>query len=185
MAKYAIVYHGRVYPRPYFPTPDIGRGNRTVPRALELAIARRESEFNPGVTSGVGAMGLMQLMPGTAKDMARRLDIAYTPARLHDGYEYNTRLGSEYLAYLIETHGQNPVLIAAGYNAGPGRVRQWIERYGDPRSGNVDVVDWIETIPFDETRTYVIRVTESLPNYRARLTGETAPLRFTEELKRR
>ncbi len=185
LAKYAIVYHGRVYNRPYFPTPDIGRGNRTVPRALELSIARRESEFNPGVTSGAGAMGLMQLMPGTAKDMARRLDIAYEPGKLHDGYAYNTRLGSEYLAYLIEKFGQNPVLIAVGYNAGPGRVNQWIERYGDPRASGVDVVDWIETIPFEETQTYVMRVTESLPNYRARLTGETGEIRFTQELKRR
>ncbi len=185
LAKYAIVFHGQVYPRPYFPTPDIGRGNRNVPRALELAIARRESEFNPGVTSGVGAMGLMQLMPGTAKDMAKRLDIAYEPGRLHDGFDYNTRLGSEYLAYLIEKFGRNPVLIAVGYNAGPGRVTQWIERYGDPRRSSVDVVDWIETIPFYETQTYVMRVTESLPIYRARLTGETGTVRLTEELKRR
>lgn len=185
LAKYAVVYHGRVYNRPYFPTPDIGRGNRTVPRALELAISRRESEFNPGVTSSAGAMGLMQLMPGTAKDMARRLDIAYEPGKLRDGFAYNTRLGSEYLAYLIERYGQNPVLIAVGYNAGPGRVNQWIESYGDPRDSNVDVVDWIETIPFQETQTYVMRVTESLPNYRARLTGETGAVRFTEELKRR
>lgn len=185
LAKYAIVYHGRVYPRPYFPTPDIGRGNRTVPRALEMAIARRESEFNPGVTSGVGAMGLMQLMPGTAKDMAKRVGVAYEPAKLHDGFAYNTRLGSEYLAYLIERFGRNPVLIAVGYNAGPGRVNQWIEAYGDPRAPDVDVVDWIETIPFAETQTYVMRVTESLPIYRARLTGETQPLDFTAELKRR
>lgn len=185
LAKYAIAYHGRVYNRAFFPTPDIGRGNRSVPRALELAIARRESEFNPGVTSGAGAMGLMQLMPGTAKDMARRLDIPYEPGKLRDGFAYNTRLGSEYLAYLIEKFGRNPVLIAVGYNAGPGRVEQWIERYGDPRSSNVDVVDWIETIPFEETQTYVMRVTESLPNYRARLTGETGEIRFTEELKRR
>ncbi len=185
LAKYAIVYHGRVYNRPYFPTPEIGKGNRTVPRALELAIARRESEFNPGVTSRAGAMGLMQLMPGTAKDMAKRLSIAYEPKALHDGYAYNTRLGSEYLAYLIEKFGQNPVLIAVGYNAGPGRVAQWIDLYGDPRSEKVDVIDWIETIPFEETQTYVMRVTESLPNYRARLTGKTEEIRFTEELKRR
>ena len=185
LAKYAIVYHGRVYNRPYFPNPDIGAGNPGVPRPLELSIARRESEFNPGVTSGVGAMGLMQLMPGTAKDMAKRLNIAYEPGKLHDGFAYNTRLGSEYLAYLIEKFGQNPVLIAVGYNAGPGRVTQWIERYGDPRSANVDVVDWIESIPFDETQTYVMRVTESLPNYRARRTGETGPVRFTDELKQR
>ncbi|MCB1331883.1 MAG: lytic transglycosylase domain-containing protein, partial [Maritimibacter sp.] len=185
LAKYAIVYHGRVYNRPYFPNPDIGSGNPGVPRALELSIARRESEFNPGVTSGVGAMGLMQLMPGTAKDMAKRLEIAYEPGKLHDGFAYNTRLGSEYLAYLIEKFGQNPVLIAVGYNAGPGRASQWIEQLGDPRAANVDIVDWIEAIPFEETQTYVMRVTESLPNYRARRTGESGPVRFTDELKQR
>ena len=185
LAKYAISFHGTVYNRPYFPTPDIGRGNRTVPRALELAIARRESEFNPGVTSGAGAKGLMQLMPGTAKDMAKRVGVEYRAAALHDGFAYNTRLGSEYLAYLIEEFGQNPVLIAVGYNAGPGRARQWIKSLGDPRDPGVDIVDWIEAIPFDETQTYVMRVTESLPNYRARLTGQTEPIRFTEELKRR
>ncbi|HHB80936.1 MAG TPA: lytic transglycosylase domain-containing protein, partial [Aliiroseovarius sp.] len=185
LAKYALLYHNRLYTRAYFPTPDIGRGNRSVPRALELAIARRESEFNPRVVSGVGARGLMQLMPGTARDMAKRLDIAYDAERLTEGFSYNTRLGSEYLAYLIETFGRNPVLIAAAYNAGPGRARRWIAAYGDPRSAGVDIVDWIESIPFDETRNYVMRVTESLPNYRARLTGRTEPIRFVEELKRR
>ncbi len=185
LAKYAIVHHGRVYNRPYFPTPDIGRGNRSVPRVLELAIARRESEFNPGVTSKAGAMGLMQLMPGTAQQMAQRLKIPYERDKLLEGFAYNTRLGSEYLAYLIEKFGRNPVLIAVGYNAGPGRVTQWIERFGDPRAANVDVVDWIESIPFEETQTYVMRVTESLPNYRARRSGKTEPIRFVDELKRR
>ncbi|WP_281840874.1 transglycosylase SLT domain-containing protein [Sinisalibacter aestuarii] len=185
LAKYALSFHGTLYNRPYFPTPDIGRGNRTVPRALELAISRRESEFNPRVVSGVGAMGLMQLMPGTAEDMARRVGVAYDKGKLTEGMAYNTRLGSEYLAYLIEQFGQNPVLIAVAYNAGPTRARRWSEANGDPRAGNVDIVDWIEHIPFDETRNYVMRVTESLPNYRARLTGQTEAIRFTDELKRR
>lgn len=184
LAKYALSFHNRLYNRPYFPTPDIGRGNRTVPRALELAIARRESEFNPRVVSGVGAMGLMQLMPGTAQDMAKRVGVEYDKAKLTDGYAYNTRLGSEYLAYLEENFGNNPVLIAVAYNAGPGRARSWSEANGDPRGPGVDIVDWIEAIPFDETRNYVMRVTESLPNYRARLTGQTEPIRFTDELKR-
>lgn len=184
LAKYALSFHNRLYNRPYFPTPDIGRGNRTVPRALELAIARRESEFNPRVVSGVGAMGLMQLMPGTAQDMAKRVGVDYDKGQLTEGYGYNTRLGSEYLAYLQESFGNNPVLIAVAYNAGPGRARSWSKANGDPREPGVDIVDWIEAIPFNETRNYVMRVTESLPNYRARLTGQTEPIRFTAELTR-
>lgn len=182
LAKYAA-RQGWVLHRPYFPTPDIGRGNPSVPRALELAIARRESEFDPAVVSGVGARGLMQLMPGTAKDMAKRLDMPYSKSRLTEDPTYNTRLGSEYLAKLIEDFNGNPVLIAVGYNAGPGRSRSWSERFGDPRAASTDIVDWIEHIPFRETRNYVMRVTESLPVYRARLTGKTEPMRLSKELK--
>ncbi|SMR83372.1 soluble lytic murein transglycosylase [Aliiroseovarius halocynthiae] len=175
---------GHTIARPYFPTPDIGRGNRTVPRALELAIARRESEFDPSVVSGVGARGLMQLMPGTASDMAKRLDMPYSKAQLTEDPAYNTRLGSEYLAKLIEDFNGNPVLISVGYNAGPGRSRSWTERFGNVRSSSVDIIDWIEHIPFRETRNYVMRVTESLPVYRARLTGKTEPLNLSKELKK-
>lgn len=185
LSKYALVFHGELFHRPYFPTPDIGRGNRTVPRALEMAISRRESEFDPAVVSGVGAMGLMQLMPGTAKDMARRTDLPYEQARLTQDMGYNTRLGSEYLAYLIEQFGANPVLIAVAYNAGPSRARSWSEKMGDPRSPGTDIVDWIEHIPFNETRNYVMRVTESLPVYRARLTGKTETIGFLRELQSR
>jgi len=124
-------------------------------------------------------------MPGTAQDMARRLNIDHAQSRLTSEMAYNTRLGSEYLAYLIEQFGPNPVLIAVAYNAGPGRARSWSERMGDPRDPSVDIIDWIEHIPFTETRNYVMRVTESLPNYRARLTGQTEAIAFTEELKRR
>jgi len=185
VAKYALRYHGLLLNRSYFPTPEIGRGNRTVTRAMEMAISRRESEFDPGVVSGVGARGLMQLMPGTAKDMAARLDMDYSAERLTSDMPYNTRLGSEYLAYLIEEFGRNPVLMAVAYNAGSGRARSWSESRGDPRSGSVDIVNWIEHIPFTETRNYVMRVTESLPNYRARLTGQIEPIRFTQDLTRR
>ena len=174
---------GMVLERPYVPTPDIGRGNRTVPRALELAIARRESEFDPSVMSGVGARGLMQLMPGTASDMADRLDLPYSKVRLTTDPAYNTRLGSEYLAKLIEDFGTNPVLIAVGYNAGPSRATAWSERFGDVRAASTDIVDWIEHIPFRETRNYVMRVAESLPVYRARLTGKTEPITLSKELK--
>ena len=174
---------GLTIPRPYYPTPDIGRGNRTVPRALELAIARRESEFDPSVMSGVGARGLMQLMPGTASDMAKRLDMPYSKSRLITDPEYNTRLGSEYLAKLIEDFGMNPGLVSVAYNAGPTRATRWTEQLGDVRASSTDIIDWIEHIPFRETRNYVMRVAESLPVYRARLTGKTEPLSLSKELK--
>ncbi|RVV99058.1 lytic transglycosylase domain-containing protein [Mesobaculum littorinae] len=176
---------GYTLPRSYFPVIELGVADMPVSRELALAIARRESEFNPGVSSGVGARGLMQLMPGTARDVAREIGVAYSSERLFTDPSYNARLGTTYLAGLIRQFGDTPVLVSAGYNAGPGRPLTWMRDRGDPRSDEVDVVDWIEHIPFDETRNYVMRVAESLPVYRARLTGETGPLNFTDELKGR
>jgi len=152
-----------------------------VPHELALAIARRESEFDPAVTSGAGARGLMQLMPATAQAVARELDIRYSRDRLLTEPAFNARLGTAYLDELLEIFDGNMVMTAAGYNAGPGRPLRWMDRFGDPRGGDVDIVDWIEHIPFDETRNYVMRVAESLPIYRARLTGD-AGLSLTEQL---
>jgi soluble lytic murein transglycosylase len=149
---------------------------------LALSIARRESEFNAGVSSPVGAQGLMQVMPATAREVAGWLDLPYSQARLTD-WEYNAQLGTRYLQMLEEMFGDSPVLIAAGYNAGPGRPRQWMAERGDIRDAHVDVVDWIEHIPFAETRIYVMRVSESIPIYRARLSGVTGPIDFTSILK--
>ena len=146
---------------------------------LALAIARRESEFNATVQSPAGALGLMQVMPGTAEEVAAGLGLPYEPARLTSDWDYNATLGTAYLAGLIEEFGPSPVMVAAGYNAGPGRPRTWITQRGDPRTGQADVIDWIEHIPFAETRTYVMRVTEAIPAYRARLSGETGPIAFT------
>ncbi|WP_245759208.1 lytic transglycosylase domain-containing protein [Tranquillimonas alkanivorans] len=176
---------GHTLPRPYFPVIDLGVDNLPVPVELALAIARRESEFDPGVSSHVGAGGLMQLMPGTAREVAQRLGLSYTRERLYSDPAFNATLGTAYLDGLIERFGNNPLLVSAGYNAGPGRPIQWISRFGDPRTPAVDVIDWIEHIPFDETRNYVMRVAESLPVYRARVSGETpqGPLEFTSELK--
>jgi soluble lytic murein transglycosylase len=184
IAKHAVNF-GKVIPHAYFPTPEIGRGNPDVPRALEMAISRRESEFNHTVRSHAGALGLMQLMPGTAKDMASRVGVDYDRDKLTEDPEYNIRLGSEYLAWLMERFGDNIVLLSVAYNAGLGRAYNWSEDRGDPRDDDIDVVDWIEHIPFDETQNYVMRVSETLPIYRARLTGEVQPLDFTAELKRR
>ncbi|MFT5631555.1 MAG: soluble lytic murein transglycosylase, partial [Gammaproteobacteria bacterium] len=153
-----------------------------VPPALSLSIARRESEFNAGVGSPVGALGLMQLMPATAQEVAGFIGEPYSRARLTSDWEYNARLGSKYLSVLEEDFGYSPVMMAAGYNAGPSRPKIWMDARGDPRVGEVDVVDWIEHIPFRETRNYVMRVTESIPIYEARLTGKVGPIRFTDLL---
>ena len=174
---------GHVLISSYFPEHPLMQEDLPAEPELALAIARRESEFDIGVTSPAGARGLMQLMPGTARSMARRLGEAYKPDALLTDWRYNARLGSAYLEHLTDEFGQSYVLVAAAYNAGPGRVRQWIKRYGDPRQADVDPVDWIEHIPFNETRNYVMRVMESLPVYRARLTRETGPIRLSQELR--
>jgi soluble lytic murein transglycosylase len=160
----------------------MARGDWPVEPELALSIARRESEFNAGVSSPVGAQGLMQLMPATAREVSGWLGLPYSQARLTD-WDYNAKLGTRYLQMLEEMFGTSPVLIAAGYNAGPGRPRQWMAARGDIRDAGVDVVDWIEHIPFAETRTYVMRVSESIPIYHARLTGQTGPVEFTRILK--
>jgi len=177
---------GHVFHRAYFPAARIDVSNRPgVTEELALAIARRESEFHPRVQSPAGARGLMQVMPGTGEDVARDLGVAWSLARLSRDPDYNARLGTAYLSQLIAEFGPNPVLVAAGYNAGPGRARQWIRDLGDPRAPGVDIVDWIEAIPFRETRNYVMRVTESLAPYRARLTGQTGPVTLSADLAAR
>jgi soluble lytic murein transglycosylase len=182
LAGKAAAERGVIVPAAYFPLHPMARRDWPVETELALSIARRESEFNAGVSSPVGAQGLMQVMPATAREVAGWLDLPYSQARLTD-WEYNAALGTRYLQMLEEMFGNSPVLIAAGYNAGPGRPRQWMAARGDIRETNVDVVDWIEMIPFAETRTYVMRVSESIPVYRARLTGQTGLVRFTDILR--
>lgn len=174
---------GVILPRAYFPVTDLARADLGVPPEWTLAIARRESEFNPVVVSPAGALGLMQVMPGTAQDMARALGVDYSRGRLTSDPAYNARLGAAYLRKLFDEFGDSPVLVAVGYNAGPGRSRSWTAERGHPAAA--DVVDWIEMIPFTETRNYVMRVSETLPIYRARLTGEAQPIRFLQELSAR
>ncbi|EBA08221.1 lytic transglycosylase domain-containing protein [Sagittula stellata] len=177
-AQYGIELAG-----PYYALhPDVVGTEYPVPKELVLAIARRESEFDPGVISGAGARGFMQLMPGTAREVASKVGEPYDAARLLSDPAYNATLGSTYLAGLADTFDGNVVMMAAGYNAGPSRPLRWMAEFGDPRTGAVDVIDWIEFIPFDETRNYVMRVAESLPVYRARLGKEPLPVPFSEEL---
>ncbi|MDR0809628.1 MAG: lytic transglycosylase domain-containing protein, partial [Gemmobacter sp.] len=168
----------------YFPVPDlIPAEGLSVSRPLALAIARRESEFDPTARSSAGALGLMQVMPETAERTARKLGLPFEMAKLTTDPAFNARIGTAYLAALVEEFGPSIALVASGYNAGPGRPRRWIEEFGDPRSDAVDVVDWVETIPFSETRSYVMRVAESLVIYRARLRGTPGPIRLMAELK--
>ena len=158
---------GFVRVRLAYPIPSLPKG-LPVERALILAIARQESEFNTRARSRANARGLMQLLPATAKFVARRARIKWSPRRLSRDANYNTRLGAAYLDYLLDRFGGSYLLTAAGYNAGPARVARWVERYGHP-DRDIDPVDWIESIPFGETRNFVRRVLENVAVYRARL----------------
>ncbi len=175
---------GLVLPAAYFPVHPVADLGLPMAKEMTLAIARRESEFDPIVISGAGARGLMQVMPATAKLVAKDLGIlsGHKTLRLTSDWKYNAKLGANYLSGLAEDFNGNIVMMAAGYNAGPRRPITWMKRYGDPRSGQIDIVDWIETIPFNETRNYVMRVAESLPVYRARLGKPALPLPFSQEL---
>jgi soluble lytic murein transglycosylase len=136
------------------------------------AVARQESEFIWHSASGAGAKGLMQMLPSTAAVTARRAGVEFDYARLIVDPAFNTQLGAALLGQLIEEQRGSRELAFAAYNAGPGRVAQWIAAHGDPRDGAVDLVDWIERIPFDETRDYVQRVSENLGVYRQRFAEE-------------
>lgn len=132
------------------------------------AITRQESNFDTEAVSGANARGLMQLLPSTATLVARRLGMQVQTGQLTAQPEVNLRLGAAYLEQMLERYAGALPLAAAAYNAGPGRVDQWLGTYGDPRGGEVDIIDWIEQIPFSETRNYVQRVIENVVVYRAR-----------------
>lgn len=173
--------HGVIYPAAHFPLTGLETVDLGLPAELVLSIARQESEFNHTVSSHVGAQGLMQLMPGTAQEMARKIGEPYNPALLTTEPAYNARLGAAYLMGLRDRFGTSTALTASGYNAGPGRPIRWLQDFGDLRR-DVDPVEWVELIPFDETRNYVMRVTEAMPIYRARISGKSAPILPTWDL---
>ncbi len=147
-----------------------------VERAMVYAIARQESQFDPRAQSGVGARGLMQMMPATAQRTARRVSAAFDVDRLTSDPAYCAKLGQAHLGELMEDWRGSYVLAFASYNAGGGNVKKWIDAYGDPRKPGVDVIDWVERIPFTETRNYVQRVMENLQVYRSRLDSRSALL---------
>ncbi|NBB96846.1 MAG: transglycosylase SLT domain-containing protein [Alphaproteobacteria bacterium] len=175
IAKIAV-RRGVVLPRAYFPLPDADLNGLAAPDDLVLAVTRRESEFDPRARSRADARGLMQLLPGTGQMMARKLGVRFDPADLTRNPSLNMRLGSAYLAELRDEFGPSLGLVAAGYNAGPGRPRSWVGQIGDPRDPAVDFVTWVERVPFAETRNYIMRVAESQVVYRSRLAGSSQPI---------
>ena len=151
--------------------------------AFTHALIRQESMFNAQAKSPVGANGLMQLMPPTAKAVAHQLKMKFALSRMND-VGYNLKLGTTYIEDQIDRFDGSYVLALASYNAGPGRVREWMGVYGDPRRTDVDVVDWVERLPSPETRNYVQRIMENLQIYRAKLNGGHTPLMILKDLHR-
>ncbi len=152
--------------------PDWKPIGRPVEKPLVYALSRQESEFNPNAGSKAGAQGLMQIMPGTAKLIAKQHGIPYNPSQLLNP-QLNVQMGAAHLGDLIAKHGGSYVLTLVSYNAGPRRSREWIAQYGDFRTGEADPVDWVESIPFQETRQYVQKVLQNLHIYRSRLAPKT------------
>jgi peptidoglycan lytic transglycosylase len=165
---------------PVIPIPHDGAAEK----ALVLAIARQESGFDKFAVSRSDARGLMQLKPSTAKQVAKSLSLPFSADRLLTDANFNLMLGYTYLDKMLDSFNGSYVLSIAAYNAGPARVAQWLHDHGDPRSDAVDVLDWIELIPFGETRNYIQRVLENLQVYRLRLGDRDQAFKLSRDLKR-
>jgi soluble lytic murein transglycosylase len=159
------------YAFPTFGIPDYQPIGPTTEPAVVYAIARQESTFNPRTVSSARAMGLMQVTPEAGRYVAKKFGATYDEKRLLSDQTYNVALGAAELGDLYVDYRGSHILTFAGYNAGRGRVREWIAKYGDPRDPKVDPIDWVERIPFSETRNYVQRVLENLQVYRVRFGG--------------
>ena len=141
--------------------------------SVVYSIARQESAFNQAVVSPAQAYGLMQVTPDAGRYVCKRAGVSFDLSRMKTDPVYNATLGAAELGGLLEDYRGSYIMTFAGYNAGRGSVKKWIERYGDPRDPKVDAVDWVEQIPFSETRNYVQRIMENLQVYRARFGGGT------------
>lgn len=153
--------------------PDWKQIGKPVEKSLVYSLSRQESEFNTNAGSKAGAQGLMQLMPGTARLIARQYGLAYAPDKLKSDPAYNVKLGAAHLADLVDEYSGSYVLTLVAYNAGPRRVDEWTAYYGDPRKGEIDPIDWVEAIPFHETRQYVQKVLQNNHIYRSRLAPDS------------
>ncbi len=172
------------YAFPIDALPQYKRLNDGVEEGLLHSLTRQESEFNVYAKSRVGAQGLMQLMPRTARSIARSYKIRYRRAKLTKDGSYNVMLGTAHLRDLVDDFGGSYIMAIASYNAGGPRVIQWVRAYGDPRDPEIDPLDWIERIPFTETRRYVRKVLTGLQIYRARLNGSDKALQILQDLSR-
>jgi soluble lytic murein transglycosylase len=180
--------YGRGLPLDYYAYPIIGLPDYSpiappVEPAVVYSIARQESHFNQKVVSPANAMGFMQVTPVAAQDTAKRYKAPYNKGRLLSDPVYNMQMGAAELSMLLSSYNGSYMMTFAGYNAGRGRVRQWVAAYGDPRDPKVDPVDWAERIPIAETRNYVQRIMENLQVYRARF-GGGSKLLIEADLKR-
>jgi len=188
VAKDSLRKDGRVLIDSGYPAltpPLIKHGNNwSLEVPLVLSVIRQESAFNPTAKSHAGARGLMQLMPATASNVAKQVRIAYSKGRLTSDPHYNLKLGQTYLIGLLKQFKGSYVLALCAYNAGPHRAKQWIKANGDPRADDVDVIDWVEMIPFTETRNYVQRVMENLQVYRFRLAKTPVQAELEKDLSR-
>jgi peptidoglycan lytic transglycosylase len=169
---------GRGLPLDHHAFPVIGIPDyKTVGPAVDpptvYAIARQESTFNQRTLSTAKAMGLMQVTPEAGRYVAKKFNVSFDAKKLMADPVYNVQLGAAELGDLLADYRGSYILSFAGYNAGRGRVRDWVARFGDPRDPNVDPIDWVERIPFSETRNYVQRVLENLQVYRVRFGGGT------------
>jgi soluble lytic murein transglycosylase len=157
------------YPIIRLPKTPINKDGQVAEHALILSMIRQESLFYVRAKSSAGAQGLLQLMPETAKSVAQKIGISYSKKRLITNPGYNLKLGRHYIEGLLDDFNGSYIMAIAGYNAGTSRVRRWAKMFGDPRRKDVNAINWVEMIPFDETRNYVQRVLENLQVYRARL----------------
>jgi soluble lytic murein transglycosylase len=171
------------YAYPVNGIPSFKQIGPEVERGIVYAIARQESAFNPSVVSPAQAYGLMQVTPDAARYVCKRHGATYDLARLKNDSVYNATLGAAELGGLLEDYRGSYIMTFAAYNAGRGSLKKWVERYGDPRDPKVDAVDWVELIPFSETRNYVQRIMENLQVYRARFGGGTK-LQIEADLRR-
>ncbi len=172
------------YSYPVLEVPEYGGKGAPPDPALVFGLSRQESEFNPKAISSAGARGLMQLMPNTARITARKHGLIYNKAWLTEKPTYNTLLGMAHLSDLLERFDGSYIMTIAAYNAGALRSDQWNKAYGDPRKGEIDPIDWVESIPFKETRNYVQRVLENTQVYRNRLSGTDLPIGIVADLNR-
>jgi soluble lytic murein transglycosylase len=183
-AAKASARHGVILVEAGYPERPMPPGADTVEGELAHAVIRQESAFDTQAVSIAGARGLMQLIGPTAQHVAKTMKLPFDRDRLNSDPDYNVRLGTRYLADLVDQFGGSYVLAIAAYNAGPSRVRSWSRNGGDPRKGALDVLDWIAMIPISETRDYVQRVIENLEVYRARSNGGVIAMRIKEDLAR-